>query len=478
MYAFFDLLYYKGTRKQIEFYGKIYIGGGKLMNETFRFIHAADLHLGSFLNINGKPSKEVEDLSKSAVYDGFETICHKAISYKVDFILICGDVYDSYLRSVRGNRFFINQCLSLNEKNISVYVIYGNHDAINDGQELFTMPTNVHILSSDSAECFEVYKEGQVIAKIIGKSYKRRNEKEKSYETYLLDNNVFNIAMLHTALEKDNNSYIPCTLEDLKAVPNIDYWALGHIHTQSVLSNARPVIAFPGIPQGRDMGEQGVGGVFLVTACNKEIVNMEFLPIAAVVYKRFEIIIDDEDKIENYSDLLRVIIEETSSLTYATRENSNVTMRSKEEMHHEFKGHIIQLLVKGTTDFHRKIALMTEEDYKQFVENINEEMSFLKCFIWIDSIIFRTTGAKQDFENLKMQNSIFEDLEQVINDFSIDLEQKDQLVKNWGGIWKKQVYTENIDEDKFDFDDGVIEDIISQAKELLIEKLVEALEIT
>src|SRR5690242_19929768 len=114
------------------------------MNGTFRFIHAADIHIGSYLNINGKPQKEIQDLCKSAVYDGFERICNKAISYKVDFILLCGDVYDSYLRSVRGNRFFINQCLRLSAKNIGVYVIYGNHDAINVKEELFTMPQNVH----------------------------------------------------------------------------------------------------------------------------------------------------------------------------------------------------------------------------------------------------------------------------------------------------------------------------------------------
>ena len=90
------------------------------MSTVFRFIHAADVHLGSYLNINGKPQDEVQDLCKVAVYDGFERICSKAISYKVDFILLCGDVYDSYLRSVRGNRFFVKECIRLGEKNIEL----------------------------------------------------------------------------------------------------------------------------------------------------------------------------------------------------------------------------------------------------------------------------------------------------------------------------------------------------------------------
>lgn len=468
---------------------KSILGGGKVMSGTFRFIHAADLHLGSFLNINGKPQEEIQGLCKDAVYDAFERICNKAISYKVDFILLCGDVYDSYLRSVRGNSFFINQCERLNEKDISVYAIYGNHDAINDAQELFAMPQNVHILSADKAESFVVYKEGKVIAKIIGKSYKHRSEREKIYENYLLDNDVFNIAMLHTALEGDNKNYVPCTLEELKVVPNIDYWALGHIHKLSILSTMKPIIAFPGIPQGRDMGEQGVGGVFLVTACKKEIVHMEFIPIATVMYKRVEVIISDENKIENYSDLLRVIYDRISSLTYSLPEIYSEIVPLKEDTYSkestplnedlldEFKGYIVKLIIKGRTDMHGDINNMTEDDYKQFIEDINEELVAQKYFLWIDSIIFRTKPLMQDFESLKMQNSIFKDLDEIINLYTEDPEHKNQLAKNWGSIWKKQIYTENIDEDKFDFDEEIMQDIISQARELLIEKLAEALEI-
>lgn len=460
------------------------------MSETFRFIHAADVHLGSFLNINGKPEEEIQALCKSAVYDGFERICDKAISLKVDFILLCGDVYDSYLRSVRANRFFINQCIRLSEKNIGVYVIYGNHDATNEKEELFAMPENLHILSSHKVENFEVQRAGVVIAKIIGKSYKHRSEKEKNYENYLLNNDVFNIAMLHTALEGDNKNYIPCTLEELKRVPNIDYWALGHIHKPKILSDAKPIIAFPGIPQGRDMGEQEVGGVFYLEVTGKEVVHMEFLPLAKIIYKSIEIALGDEHKVENYSDLVQVILEQISNLTYSIPEISKEVKCSlqhksstgfkytAEGFKDEFKGYILQLIIKGRTELHSKISHMKEEDYKQFIESIKEELNIENYFLWIDSIIFRTAPIMQDFENLKRQNSIFQDLEEVIALYKEQDQYKNELVKNLGSIWKEQFYTENMEEDKFHFDEAILEDIILQAKELVTEKLVEALEIT
>ncbi|MBU3198341.1 DNA repair exonuclease [Clostridium estertheticum] len=446
------------------------------MSGTFRFIHASDLHLGSFLNINGKPKEKLQELCKDAVYDGFERICLRAISLKVDFILICGDIYDSHLRSVRGNKIFIDQCAHLGQKNISVYVIYGNHDVMNGAEELFAFPPNLHIISSEKTEVFEVYKEDKVIAKIIGKSYKHRSEKEKFYENYLLDNDIFNIAMLHTALEGDNKNYIPCTLNDLKSVPNIDYWALGHIHKQSIINDSKPIVAFSGIPQGRDMGEQGVGGVYYVEVNKKEVVHMEFLPIATVVYKKVEITIEDDKKIQNYSDLLLVINDELNSLSYELPEISGELKSSNVELLDDFKGYIIRLVIRGKTDMHNKITNMTDEDYKHFLENINEEISSQKYFIWVESIKFRTSMV-QNFEELKLQNPIFNDLEEVIGLYTTDSELKNELVKNWGSIWKKQIFTENIEADKFDFDEEKILDIISQARELLIEKLTEVLEI-
>jgi len=447
------------------------------MSGTFRFIHAADLHIGSFLNINGNPPEDIKAFCREAVYRGFERICNIAILYQVDFILICGDVYDSYLRSVGGNRFFINQCAKLSEINIGVYVIYGNHDAANEKQELFDMPLNVHILSSESPEIFEVLKEGKVIAKIVGKSYKHRAEREKIHENYLLDNDSFNIAMLHTAMDGDNKNYVPCTLEELKLVPNIDYWALGHIHKTNILSNTKPIIAFSGIPQGRDMGEQGVGGVFFVEVCKKEIVHMEFLPVATIIYKKVQITINENNKVENFSDLTGLILEKTREVTYDFSDISNNFLHLKQTINEEFKGHILRLIISGRTELHDKITHMKEDDYLRFIEDINEELSSEKYFLWVDSIIFRTAPLMQDFESLKIQNSIFSDLEQVINLYREEGEHRVQLVKNWGSIWKKQIYTENIDEDKFDFDEEIIEDIIQQASELVIEKLAEALDI-
>ena len=58
---------------------------------------------------------------------------------------------------------------------------------------------------------------------------------------------------------------------------------------------------------------------------------MEFLPIATIIYKRVEIIIGEDNKIENFSDLMGLILEKTRELTYDIPEISNEFEHSKEE---------------------------------------------------------------------------------------------------------------------------------------------------
>ena len=71
---------------------------------------------------------------------------------------------------------------------------------------------------------------------------------------------------------------------------------------------------------------------------------------------------------------------------------------------------------------------------------------------------------------LNCKTLIFKELEEVIGLYTTNLEYRNELVKNWGSIWKKQIYTENIEEDKFDFDEETIYDIILQAKRIAYQR--------
>jgi len=70
---------------------------------------------------------------------------------------------------------------------------------------------------------------------------------------------------MHTSLTGENghDNYAPCSLHELTE-HGFNYWALGHIHQRRVYSDSFPCIVMPGIPQGRDIGEEGLKSVTIV----------------------------------------------------------------------------------------------------------------------------------------------------------------------------------------------------------------------
>jgi DNA repair exonuclease SbcCD nuclease subunit len=79
------------------------------------------------------------------------------------------------------------------------------------------------------------------------------------------DPGLVNIGLLHTCFngQLGHEPYAPCTLDGLRA-KGYDYWALGHVHSFTVLCED-PLVVFPGNLQGRNVRETGSKGACLVT---------------------------------------------------------------------------------------------------------------------------------------------------------------------------------------------------------------------
>ena len=78
--------------------------------ERIKFIHTADLHLGSLLHINGEITEHMQKFVRTATMDAFRRICNAAIEHDIDFVVISGDLYDREARSVVACRFFVEEC--------------------------------------------------------------------------------------------------------------------------------------------------------------------------------------------------------------------------------------------------------------------------------------------------------------------------------------------------------------------------------
>jgi DNA repair exonuclease SbcCD nuclease subunit len=228
-----------------------------------RFIHASDLHIDSPLRGLDRYDGAPVDRLRTATRSTFERLIDKALSERVDFVLIAGDIYDCDWQDFHTGLFFRGQMVRLERAGIHVFIVQGNHDAQGVISKQLVLPSNVTVFSSRTAQTVRL--DGFSVA-IHGRSFPERAVDEDLVPSYPAPvPGFFNIGLLHTSLtgRAGHDTYAPTDLPTLIA-KGYDYWALGHVHAREVL-NEQPRIVFSGNLQGRHAKETGPKGCELVT---------------------------------------------------------------------------------------------------------------------------------------------------------------------------------------------------------------------
>jgi DNA repair exonuclease SbcCD nuclease subunit len=228
---------------------------------NFRFLHAADLHLGSpFLGLAQKDD-EVAMRFARASRSAFEDLVTKALEVGVSFVVIAGDVFDGDWKDASIALFLNRQLARLSNRGIPTFFLRGNHDAESLVTKSLTWPDNVFEFSTRRPETHRL--EDLRVA-LHGRGFPHR----EVLENYAVDYpepvaGWFNIGVLHTACGRaGHENYAPCTVADL-AARGYDYWALGHVHAFEIVSRD-PWIVYPGNLQGRSIRECGEKGAVIV----------------------------------------------------------------------------------------------------------------------------------------------------------------------------------------------------------------------
>lgn len=425
----------------------------------FKFIHTADIHLGGALHINNYNYNRFNDV----VFNSFKNIIDAALEYSVDFILISGDLFDGRGRNIKCDKFFIEQCHRI--PTIPVYIICGNHDPENEKIEAFALPQNIHFFNSNELTSHQFYKNKVLCAEIYGISYKKRSEGRKLYELYKPNtSSVYNIAMLHTALEKNNANYVPCSIEDLKKQSNIHYWALGHIHKSQIINASNPFIGYPGIPQGTDLGETDIKGCFLVQVDNNFTTQVKFINTCNVLWKKLYLNIEKNNLI-NVDDLLDFIVNEAEK--FINHDKEYITLEN------ELEGYCVQWIIEGETELHNILCEKEEDICNILKENLNQKFMNYNPYVYTHSISIRTTTPIKNLHELIESNSVFKELEKVYNLCLHDEKTKNDLTKLMGQIWQFETDSETVGDDKFILSDDTYKDLILEAKKLLLMKILE-----
>jgi DNA repair protein SbcD/Mre11 len=262
------------------------------------FIHCADLHLDSpMVGLKNLPVTLHTKL-KESTFTAFKKVIDTAISKKVDFMIIAGDIYDGEDRSIKAQIRFRDEMLRLEEKQIEVYLVHGNHDHLNGSWVQIELPPNVHVFPSMVS--VKQFVKNNLSVNLYGFSYETRHVKERKIDEYARrDPAHFHIGILHGNLEgsTEHSSYAPFQVKDLLA-KKMDYWALGHIHKRGILESIPPIV-YPGNIQGRHKKETAIKGCYYVELREGDA-SLEFIPTSVVIW---EIVKIDASTVKTFNDL-------------------------------------------------------------------------------------------------------------------------------------------------------------------------------
>ncbi|EHO45864.1 metallophosphoesterase family protein [Lentilactobacillus kisonensis] len=366
-----------------------------------KFIHAADLHLDSpFLGLHNDslPQPLWERIRKST-FESFQKLTDDAISEKVDFVLIAGDLFDRQERSVSARVFLIQQLQRLAAAHIQVFISFGNHDYYNGDFDKLGYPSNTHVFGNDVETKTIELSNGQIAA-ITGFSFRNQWVNDPIINNYpeAIDAD-WNIGMLNgslSTLKSPEANYAPFTLEQLKS-KDYDYWALGHIHKWQSLDD-EGLINYSGNTQGRHINESGDKGYLLVQSNGRHLTT-EFHATAPIIWEKLQISVTS-DSVDN---LANTIMNKISTQKYAKLHFVRIELADKRSHSKEIR----QAIIDG--DLLSAVQQMNAKNWQQ-----------LNC--WITSIKFTSTSQvvlsnidQNFFDEAKHQTLTSEQVAKLLN---------------------------------------------------------------
>ncbi len=253
-------------------------------NQTIRFIHISDLHLGfKFSNASFSLSKGDERRR-----DLIETL-YRVIDYiaaqSIDFLFISGDAFESkYIKSAELAD------LNYNFKRIAdcqVVIISGNHDPLSDRHiyDDVDWAENVHILRRE----YQRLEFSALKCTVTGSVFE--NEIKPPLDFAALPptkSDCHNILLLHGNVFNDDG-YCYIDRQKLLAL-DYDYIGLGHIHKGQFIA---PHIAYAGSLEPLDFGEVGPHG--FVLGCIGKTTEFKFVPFCKRQFVKLEIELTPQD---------------------------------------------------------------------------------------------------------------------------------------------------------------------------------------
>ena len=280
---------------------------------SYRFVHAADLHLDSpFHGLFADAPEQAETLRR-ATFDVYERVVDLCIEEQVDALLVAGDVFDSADNSLAAQLKFRDGLVRLAEHGIRSFVCHGNHDPLDGWRAELQWPAEAHRFGPEP-EAVPLNPDDPASPIVYGISYPTREVRVNLVPRFpARETGRPAIGLIHANVGSNtgHENYAPCTVDDLVHT-GYDYWALGHVHTRAALrapDQGAPVVVYPGNTQGRHANEPGARGVSLVEMDERgAVTKLQFKPLDVVRWETLLVAIDGLEDEQGLIDALESVV--------------------------------------------------------------------------------------------------------------------------------------------------------------------------
>ncbi len=336
----------------------------------FSFIHAADLHIDSPFRGVSADAPAVAEALYSSTFRAFDGLMDVTLEREADFLLIAGDVYDGQDRSLRAQLRLRDGVKRLGEAGIQSFIVHGNHDPLDSKVTALDWPEQAHFFGRKLESMEALGADHEPVATITGISFPKKEESRNLAAKFSRqESGLFQIGLLHCNVggNTGHENYAPCTLDDLRT-GGMDYWALGHVHTRKILSEA-PYVVYPGNIQGRSIREAGPRGCYHVQVDEQGRVEAEFIPLDVVRWGEVRVSIQD---LETVDALERAL---TEKLEQAVAEASGRAL-------------VCRVTVEGRGPLHAGLRRARAAD--DLLERLRERFSSEDPFAWVQRLTIHT----------------------------------------------------------------------------------------
>jgi len=340
---------------------------------TWRFVHAADLHLDSpFVGLKTYREKLARDLM-AATFTALQRIVDLCLEKEAEFLLLAGDLFDGPGRSLRAQLRLRRELERLAAAGIETFMVHGNHDHLGGKSVTLNWPAGVHIFPAQQVEMAEVHRGGATLSRIYGLSHEGPEEPDNLVRRFpAATRGPLAIGLLHANLDgsAEHENYAPCALADLTA-PAYDYWALGHIHRAGIRREAQPAVVYAGNPQGRHVKEAGPRGCYLVEVDGHQVLP-QFYPTAVIGWEEASV---DISSLENMDQVL-------AALEKTLEEHRAGPCQ---------EGLILRLSLGGRGPVHRELKFPGA--LEEILEQLREAGQSREPWVWVERLDAATAPA-------------------------------------------------------------------------------------